>query len=131
MTRFLFISTFFLLLLSCNDDDETGIDNCISYQRAFITEVNAPTEGLLNQPIDIEVIFQVNDGCGGFNNFIETDNGNSKTIEVDAKYEGCFCTQAIETIIENFTFTPTSTGLYTLKFKSPNAEFITIVVNVN
>ena len=131
MDRILFISSLFIFLLSCNNDDDSSNDNCISFQRAFITEVNAPTTGLLNHPIDIEVIFQVNDGCGGFNKFLETDNGNLKIIEVDAKYEGCFCTQAIETIIENYTFTPTSTGLYTLKFKSPNAEFITVVVTVN
>jgi hypothetical protein len=30
--------------------------------------------------------------AGGFEKFIETESGNSKTIEVEAKYEGCVCT---------------------------------------
>ena len=129
MNRILFIASLFLLL-SCNNDDDSSDDNCITFQRAFISEVNAPTTGTLNQPIDIEVIFQVNDGCGGFNKIIETDNGNSKIIEVDAKYEGCFCTLAIETITHDYTFTPTNTGVYLLEFKSPNAEFITVEIEI-
>jgi len=131
MTRILLISSLFLLLISCNNDDDTSNDNCITFQRAFITEVNAPMTGVLNQPIDIEVIFQVNDGCGGFNKFIETAFGIIKIIEVDAKYEGCFCTLAIETIIENYTFTPTSTGIYPFHFKSPNGEIIAVFIEVN
>jgi len=131
MTRILLISTLFLLLVSCNDDDDsTGNDSCISYERALITEVDAPTTGTVNQPVNFEVTFQINDGCGAFDEFIETADGNLKIIEVNAKYEGCFCTQAIEMITKSYSFTPTSAGVYTIKFKSSETEFLIVDVEI-
>jgi len=131
MTRILLISTLFLLLLSCNNDDDAGNDTCISYQKALITEVNAPATGTVNQPVNFEVTFQVNNGCGDFDKFIETANENVKIIEVNSKYEGCFCTEALAMITENYSFTPTRTGVYTLNFKSSETEFLIVEVEIN
>jgi hypothetical protein len=117
-----------LLAMACKSDDE----KCVEYQRANVTDVSAPAMGSVNETIAIEVSFRVYNGCGVFERFIETENGNSRTIEVEAKYEGCaFCTQ--DTPIRNavYEFTPQTPGEYELKFKSSPAEFITINLTIN
>lgn len=51
-------------------------------------------------------------------------------IEVEARYEGCACTQQI--ILRNVTyeFTPQTTGAYLLQFKSGTDDFVEVTVTV-
>jgi hypothetical protein len=126
--RILFISTIiFGLTISCNKDDEV----CITNQIAYVTSVDSPDTGNVNQIINIEVKFGVGNGCGTLGKFIETNNGNTRTIEVEAKYEGCVCTQDAPIRTVNYEFIPTNTGNYELKFKSSPTEFITVNLTIN
>ncbi|WP_338356891.1 hypothetical protein [Yeosuana marina] len=120
----------FGLLASCNDDDKE--DECISNKTEYVTSVNSPTTGVVNETINIEVDFQVHNGCGQFGKFIETQNNNNvKNIEIEAKYEGCICTDnlPIRTVI--YKFIPNNTGNYKLNFKSSPTEFITVNITIN
>ena len=123
-------------LSSCNKDDETKEKEdkekvCIYSRPTFVVSVNSPDTGSVNQGINIEVNFGVNNGCGRFGRFIETQSGNTRTIDVEAKYDGCICTLDLPIRTVNYEFIPTQTGNYELKFKSSPTEFITIYITVN
>ncbi len=119
----------FGLLASCSDDDKN--EDCISSQTAFLTSVKAPNIGTVNKVLNIEVSFQVNNGCGGFGKFIEKKNGNTRVIEVEAKYVGCVCTDNLPIRTVNYEFVTNKAGNHELKFKSSPTEFITINLTVN
>lgn len=124
----LLLSSLLLLIMSCSKEPE---NNCIENKIAYISSINSPTTGSVNEIINIEVSFGVNNGCGNFGKFIETQNGNTKTIEVEARYEGCVCTQDAPTRKTNYVFKTTISGNYILKFKSSSTEFITANLTIN
>ncbi|EKB48204.1 hypothetical protein [Cecembia lonarensis] len=123
------IFLFFLLaiLVSCSDDDS---EECIGYRPENVTEVNSPSSGRINESIEIEVKFAVYNGCGKFEKFIESRSKHSKIIEVQAKYEGCICTDNIPIITAIYEFTPSAIGEYELKFKSGETDYITVNIAV-
>lgn len=126
MKIFLYVLIAFTLFIACNSDD-----NCTTYESPYVREVNAPLTGKVNQDISIEVQFRVINGCGEFSKFIETSAGNIRTIEVEAKYEGCApCTHAVETRIVNYIFNTQTAGLYVFKFKSGDSDFITVNITI-
>lgn len=121
------IFVLFFILVSCSDDEK----ECVSNNLTYVTSVNSPTNGVVNEVINIEVNFPVSSGCGGFGKFIETENGNNKIIQVEAKYIGCICTQNAPIITVNYEFIAQNTGNYILNFKSSETEFITINLTIN
>ncbi len=128
--KFFFLIFISSLIISCdNNDDENN--ECIEYEVGYVASVNAPTSGNVNETINIEVNFGVFNGCGGFGKFIETENGNVRTIELEAKYEGCICTQDAPIRTANYEFTASNTGEYELNFKSSPTEFITVNITIN
>ncbi len=120
----------FGLSISCNKDDDNK-EECITNNTEYITSVDSPETGTVHQVINIEVKFRVSNGCGGLGKFIEMNNGNTRTIEVEAKYEGCICTQDAPLRMVNYEFIRTNTGNYELKFKSSPSEFITANLSIN
>lgn len=118
------------IVLSCNDDD-TEEKDCRSTKIEYFTSVNAPGAGSVNEPLNIELKFQVNMGCGAFNRFIETSNGNSIDIEVEAVYTGCICTTDMPIITVNYEFIPQNPGTYQLNFRSSPDDFISITLNID
>ncbi|CAM4348090.1 hypothetical protein [Gillisia limnaea] len=119
----LILYLFLAILISCTNDDPK---ECIGYRNEYVTEVNAPSSGKINEAVEIEIDFVVNNGCGNFEKFLESGSEQSKTIEVQAKYEGCICPQVTRTITAVYEFIPLSTGEYELKFKSGETEFTTV-----
>ncbi len=119
MKNRLILYIFFSILISCTNDDP----ECIGYRNEYVTEVNAPSAGKINETVDIEIDFVVNSGCGNFDRFLERGSEQSKIIEVQAKYEGCICPQVTRTITTVYEFIPLSTGKHELKFKSGENEF--------
>jgi hypothetical protein len=120
---------FFGLLMTCSDADKNE-DECRSTQMAFVTSVNSPSTGLVNEKINIVVNFPVYNGCGSFGKFIETKNNTRITIEVEARYEGCICSQDVPIRTVNYEFIPRSTGNYKLNFKSSPTEVITVNLTI-
>jgi hypothetical protein len=121
LTALIIISS---LIISCEKDNQNK--DCIEYDTGYVTSVNSTTTGTVNETINIEVNFRVLNGCGGFEQFIETENGNIKTIEVEAKYEGCICSQDVPIRKVNYHFIASKSGDYELNFKSSPTEFITV-----
>ncbi|HEY9168138.1 MAG TPA: hypothetical protein VIN72_01470 [Lutibacter sp.] len=132
--KFLTLPFFLFLLLSlmsCDNDDDNNNNECIENYIAYVVSVNSVDSGTVNESINIEVKFGVSNGCGGFGKFIETKNGNTRTIEVEAKYTGCICTQNAPIITTNYKFITNKAGNYELNFKSSPTEYITVNLIIN
>jgi hypothetical protein len=124
----LIISVLLLVIFSCSKEED---NNCIENRIAYVTSINSPSTGNINESINIDVSFGVNNGCGNFGKFVETQSANIKTIEVEAKYEGCVCTMDAPTRKTNYVFKTQISGNYILKFKSSPTEYITVNLAIN
>lgn len=125
----LILSAILLVIFSCSEEEQEN--NCIENKIAYVSSINLPQTGTVNENINIEVSFGVNNGCGNFGKFIETQSGNTKTIEVEARYEGCVCTMDAPTRKSNYVFKTQNSGNYIFKFKSSSTEFITAILTIN
>ncbi|PHR96116.1 MAG: hypothetical protein COA80_09310 [Leeuwenhoekiella sp.] len=121
----------FSLILSCNTKNDDHEMSCTSSGIAYVTSVDAPTQVEINETINIAVEFQLLNGCGQFGKFIETQDGATRIIEVEATYEGCICTQDLPIRTTNYEFKVNSAGNYKLNFRSSETEFIVVTLSVN
>jgi hypothetical protein len=115
-----------VLFFSCTDTSE------YYYVTEYVIAVNSPTTGMVNETTNIEVLFRIGGStCYKSAEFIDTSNGNSRSIEIVAKYEYGTCSSdaPIETI--TYQFITNNVGDYELKFKSSRTEFITINLTIN
>ena len=123
-------SVMFLTVLFCVLSlVETGCtgnstENCSSIQQAFISKVDGSKTGNINQDIPFTVYFGINNGCGKYGSITETVSGNTRTVSVNAKYEGCVCTAMASVISTIYTFKTSQSGIYYLKFSQGNNSFI-------
>jgi hypothetical protein len=113
---------------SCSDDDNTP--NAVT-KSSLVTKVEGATTANINVEIPVTVTFSVDNKCGSYNRFIETTAANTKTIEVESKYEGSDCgtTPASKTAV--YKFKSAAVGTYSLKFKKSATEFTTHTIVVN
>ncbi len=118
----LLITLIMLITTSCsNRDDENIVAN---YELTYATSVDTSSEVLVGETIKIVVFFRVTNGCGEFGRFIESGNGLTRVIEIEAKYEGLICTQDLPLRQAIYEFTPNSPGEYVFNFKSgPDLRF--------
>jgi len=100
-------------------------------QIAYVNDVEAPATGTIRERLQIPVKFTVNNGCGSFNRFVESQNGTTRTIAVEATYTDGICTQALETKTVNYSFQPSIPGTYQLEFKSSPSESIRVAIKIN
>ena len=103
---------------------------CVSLGQVFVDSATVPTTAIVNNQIQISINFSVNNGCGAFENFTETNVGKIKILTVNAKFTGCICTLSIVKIQTNYSFTPTATGLQIIKIAQPDGTFLTYNINI-
>ena len=120
----LFIST---SLTSCSSDD--GGETVIT-STSYITDATGPETGFVNQDITFNVKYFAENGCGAFDQFIQTQSGNTKTIVAQLKYVGDNCGNTQTEITTPYTFNVNVAGTYTFKFKKNASQYITRVVIV-
>lgn len=116
-----------LLLFSCTSSDD-NTDNCIEFHPASIETVIEKPNADAAYLFDIG--FRVSNGCGAFETFVQTTDESTITISVLAKYEGCVCTEDAPLRETVYTFNETIPGVYTLKFKMADDNYITKNVTV-
>jgi len=124
----IFCAFFIVPLFSC--DKQQDKNNCLSYTKAPVISIVGANTALVNQEIVLTVSFGCFNGCGQFGNFEETIAGNTSTINVNAKYEGCICTQDAPTRTTSYTFKKSQTGSYELKFLQGENSYLTHTINV-
>jgi hypothetical protein len=113
---------------SCSLDDNTP--NVVT-KSSLVTKVEGATTAHINVEVPLTVTFSVDNNCGSYNQFVETIAANTKTIEVESKYEGSDCgtTPASKTVV--YKFKSAAAGTYNLKFKKTATEFTTHTIVVN
>ena len=128
----LILLPFFALLIfvlpGCDKTTQEPV--CDYHVRAYVTSVTGTTTALVNQEIDVNVFFGVVNGCGLFESFTETTTGNSTTINVSARYNGCYCTQTPQTRNTVYKFKRTAAGTYNLLFYLSETSFLTYAITV-
>lgn len=118
-----FLFWFLLIALvswSCSKDEY-----CLTYEQAFITEVNGDTSGQVNKEVNFQISFRGSSSCAYFGFFEEYISENTITIVVNAKYVGCNCFTNAPIITTNYSFIPTQPGIYYLRFLNSENSFIT------
>jgi len=124
---YLFVSICFLLN-ACSENKTPN--ECVSFVETGIEAVALiPTVDMIGATYKVD--FPISNGCGKFNKFEETINGNTINIKVIAKYEGCICTQDYSIKSANYVFTTAAPGTYTLKFQKADGTFFTETVVIN
>lgn len=129
MKYYIIILVALVSFVSCDKDDSSDND-CVEQQLAYVTSLNAPSTGSINERVEIEVNFDLKNSCGNFKDFIESIDGNSRTIQVNAEYDGCICLQVIKSETVTYTFKASTSGDYELKFKSREDEYIIVVITI-
>ncbi|TNE52785.1 MAG: hypothetical protein EP338_14200 [Bacteroidetes bacterium] len=115
------------LLSSCKKEEK----ECHEKQTAYVTSVTAPSNGKVFENIPVTVYFKSLNSCGSFSRFMEEISGNKRLIEVEARYDGCTCSSATESLSQTYTFQATQTGDYELRFKSSASEEISVKISIN
>jgi hypothetical protein len=124
---FLFFSIT-ITLLGCT---KKNVDKeCISFSKAPVTKVEGANTALVNQEISLKVSFGCFNGCGQFGNFDETITGNVTSISVNAKYEGCICTQDAPIRQIMYKFKKSQAGTFDLRFLKTENTYITHTIVV-
>ncbi|MBS3921993.1 MAG: hypothetical protein KGZ37_02445 [Nitrosarchaeum sp.] len=117
-----------ITLLGCNKKNEDKA--CLSFTKAPVTKVEGANTALVNQEIILTVSFGCYNGCGQFGNFDEASTGNTTTITVNAKYEGCICTQDAPIRQTMYKFKKSQTGTFNLKFLQTENTYLTHTIIV-
>ncbi|MFZ4797193.1 MAG: hypothetical protein ACOYMA_06835 [Bacteroidia bacterium] len=117
------IPLFSLLLFAVFSNCKTEENKCLSIQQANITSTKTPAYGLKNTVIPIPIYYGIASGCGQFYSLDESTNGNTRTIKVNVKYEGCVCTAIAGTLETKYNFSAANAGIYYLKIMENNTSF--------
>lgn len=125
ITRIIIYSLSIIFILSSCKNEE-----CVEYRQSPVTSTNSPTIGEVNKEIPIYVSFGCFNGCGQFHSFEENKQGNTITIKVNAKYEGCTCTQDLPIRQTTYKFKTSEKGIFYLKFLQDDNNYLinTIIV---
>jgi hypothetical protein len=103
-------------LFALSNCHKSSPDNqCTSYGSISVTSVSGPDSGFVNQPVDFNVVCGVC-GCGHFDHFGQTVNGDTITVSANLKYVGCVCPQDCELLDTVFQFKAAQAGTYYIKF---------------
>ena len=128
LTPALYISLLVVSLISCTKTSNEP--PCISFKRGPVTKIDGATSASVNQEILLTVDFTCFNGCGQFSNFEETVNGNETKIIINAKYEGCICTEDLPTRQVKYRFRKSQVGTYTLMFLQSDNIYLTHTITV-
>jgi spore germination protein YaaH len=121
-----------ILLISLNGckKDNSGKE-CIGYSNAQITEIKGSNVTSAGQEIDLTISYFFFNGCGKFESLESITNGNTTTIRVIAKYEGCVCPEVLVKGEKVYSFKASQPGIYLLKFLQPNKSILEYTITVN
>jgi len=110
----LILSIGLFTLMSCD-----GQEDCESTEEAFIVSSEIVDTADVNQAVDVDVEFDVSNGCGAFSGGVMSTDTSTNVVSVvtNALYSGCVCTQAIVRVEGTLNYIPTKVGTYIFEFK--------------
>ncbi|MTH14619.1 hypothetical protein [Flavobacterium sp. LC2016-01] len=118
----LFLST---VLISCSNDDDNA-ESTVKTKTAFVTKIEGPATGKVNDELSYDVTYLVDNACGEFDKIAETTIGETKGLQVVAKYPSELCTQQVPDPKKTvYKFKATAKGTIEIKFRKSETEFLT------
>jgi hypothetical protein len=114
-----------VIFVSCSE----GENECSYEANSPTLLVEGPNTTSVNQPINLDITYEVISECGNFKSFSEQVFGNNTEIIIKARYEGCDCPQMLTNKITTYTFNKSQAGTYVLKFRTFN-NFIEHTIEV-
>jgi hypothetical protein len=122
MSRFkLLFLLFMIFLCSCRTENET---DCTYFISEAVSQVSMPDSGMANQPFNIDIHYNANNGCGNFNNFNVTSINDTIVISPVVKYEGCVCTMIFQNLQNTYVYNASRSGYVYFKFPSTNFPYL-------
>jgi hypothetical protein len=122
---------FVFVIPAISNCNKKQADECRSYTTAQVTKVVGPNTVLVNQETDLGVEYYLINGCGQFESLVSTSNGYTTEISLNAKYDGCVCTDILLGGQTLYRFKPAQRGIYYLKFLQPDKTYFTDTITVN
>ena len=116
------ITTFLFILISCTKGKVNN--SCLNYYKTYITKVDGSKNGQINQDNNFQLYYGCFNGCGLFGFYDESRTGDTITIVVNTKYDGCICTQVASVQSNIYKFKTSKAGTYYLKFLTFNNDYI-------
>lgn len=128
--RYMILAAAILFMAACKKNKDKPKEYTYSIAPVLVTDgINATS---LGHPLNLQVHFQVNNGCGQLDKFIITEkNADTTLVQVRAKYEkGRLCTDNLPVLNTTYTFVPKKMGTHYLKFQGKNDQYLvdTIIV---
>lgn len=108
----------------------TANDSCLYYEPAYVNKVDVFRTGSVNQDIKFYIYFNCYNGCGQFGNFDISTSGNTRTILVNAKYEGCICTLNVPVLLTSYTFRSSQPGTFYFRFQTDQNSWLTDTLTI-
>lgn len=105
-------------------------EKCVENRMAYATNVEAPSTGRTGDVVLIDVDFSVSNVCGQFGSFLESTDGNTRTIGISANYVGCGCHTLPPVRHVQYEFLTFEPGAYTLRFRKNQSEFIEVEIEI-
>ncbi len=110
-----------LVFFSCRTENETG---CTYFISEAVSQVSMPDSAFVNQPININIHYNANNGCGNFNNFNVNTINDTIVISPVVKYEGCVCTMIFQNLQSTYLYSTSNLGYMYFKFPQSDARFL-------
>lgn len=127
-----FLLVSFIMIASCDVGIDDNQNVCSYIAGVGTTQVTGPVTAAVNEEITLTTTFSVANNCGSFYLFNETNGSNNdKNITINARFDGCNCNDIPVVKTEPYKFKAISPGVYNLKFKKTNTEFITHTITVS
>ena len=122
MSRFKLLFVLFMtFLFSCRTENE---GDCLNYVSSPVTQVSMPDSAFVNQPININIHYNANNGCGNFNNFNVNTISDTIVISPVVKYEGCVCTMIFQNLQSIYLYSASNLGYVYFKFPESESSFL-------
>ena len=116
-----FMLTILLTLNACKLD---ASGDCYFEAPAYPTAVDGPSTGTLNQPINLNMTFQLANGCGSYLRTETYTDADTTEVIIRARYQGCVCTQQLITTQQTYTYTPSRTGAHYFRYYISDGNYL-------
>jgi hypothetical protein len=110
-----------IFLFSCRTENPS---DCLSYVPTPVSQVSMPDSAFVNQPININIHYNANNGCGNFNNFNVNTISDTIVISPIVKYEGCVCTMIFQNLQTTYLYSSSNLGYMYFKFPQSGSSFL-------
>lgn len=116
---------------SCDVEKEEDNPTCFYTTAIGTTAVTGPEIAAVNEEITLTVSYILGNDCGRFLSFSEVNQSNNdKIITIGARFEGCDCVNIPINKTEPYKFKGLNAGVYNLKFKKNETQFVTHTITV-